>query len=260
MLQCWLFSFFKHNLQLLLQWVCFIRKTLRCLCFVYLRGYNLSFHIFSFHFTATVVQQQQHKQQPQQIEKYGRLFLKVFKERNFRLLFFSFGIALGSFYSLCTLLEQILVVVNYTSVGYRHIKPTTHTHTRLKHIFSTVGNWNFWFSSCHCRNCWCNYWYFLDNTFHFEFVSLTNIYSTFVAGFVTDRTRRYKEVMLVVYSGSFFSTLWFAFSVLPNNNLLLTLSCSTTGFFFTALIPVTFGLMTCSSFIDLQNSKSKSSV
>jgi len=136
------------------------------------------------------------QQQKQQKENYGRLYLSVLEERNFILLAISFGISLSSFYALCTLLDQILVVVKYTS--------------------NDAGLFGF-------------------------LLVVVGLFGALLAGFITDKTHRYKEIMCAAYSGCFLSVLWFALSLVPDNNIILAICCSIIGFFFSAIIPITLG-------------------
>eukprot|EP01125_Pyxidicula_operculata_P017726 TRINITY_DN6242_c0_g1_i1.p1 TRINITY_DN6242_c0_g1~~TRINITY_DN6242_c0_g1_i1.p1 ORF type:complete len:391 (+),score=22.75 TRINITY_DN6242_c0_g1_i1:21-1193(+) len=129
------------------------------------------------------------------VERHGlrESLIILTKNKSFILMFFAFGMSVGAFYALTTLLQQMGEVYSYT--------PT--------------------------ETGWLGF-----------LIVVVGIAGAVVAGVVTDKTQKFKEILLIMYGGSFLCLVWFVFSITTKHQfIILAVCCSFLGFFLTALLP-----------------------
>ena len=160
------------------------------------------------------------------------VLFRVIRMRNFMLLLICFGIGIGSFYCISTVLAQILSEVNYSA-------DTTG-------LLGVVGGCALSLLTFPCL--WS-----ADGSNGvarvMQILVLTGLAGAILFGVISDQTPRAQSWLCQLsFVGTFATLIWFTVAAKADNSVSLYLCCAVMGFFMTAMLPVGMDLCVESTF------------
>lgn len=130
----------------------------------------------------------------------------VLPNRSFVILVIAYGINMGVFFSLTTLLDQIIGYYKYSS--------------------------------------------YYTGWFGFSII-IVGLFGAFFSAFVLDKTKKFKEILIIFYCGTALATVTFGLVLNPQQEILVGIFSSLIGFFMSAIMPISFESAIEATFLEM---------